>query len=229
MWATSERMIQWFAWLHDLHHFEVRFQGLGKGTSISLRWPFDYLHFGSCPETWWTMPGSFWMISCNWKIGPNFWWTRHCNTWEFSNHTSPYATPMCEILLLGFCGSKVGPARKVLAVLAVGRCLSKCDGVWVCCFPWFAAQASRQHWFGAKWTLFWENFHRRDVITSQRWKASSLFWKDRAFVSLPFLTEIAVSMISIVHRLPHLERQIHSGRRLQILPDQFLKFNGRRA
>lgn len=72
MWATSERMIQWFAWLHDLHHFEVRFQGLGKVTSISLRWPFDYLPFGSCPETWRTMLRSFWMISCNWKIGPNF-------------------------------------------------------------------------------------------------------------------------------------------------------------
>ena len=104
--------------------------------------------------------------------------TTHSNTWEFSNHISPYATPMCEILLLGFCGSKVGPARKVLAVLAVRRCLSRCDGVWVCCFPCFAAQAPWRHWFGAKWTLFWENFHRREVITSQRWKASSPFWKE---------------------------------------------------
>lgn len=119
----------------------------------------------------------------------------------------------CAILLLPFFGSKVDLPEKLgfgqgvpvsygLAVLAVRRCLSRCDGVWVCCFPCFAAEAPWRHWFGAKWIFFGDKIHRREAITSQRWKASPLFWKDWASVSLPFLSEIAVSMISIDHRPP---------------------------
>lgn len=102
------------------------------------------------------------------------------------------------------------PVSYGLAVLAVRRCLSRCDGVWVCCFSCYAAQAPWRHCVGAKWTLSWDNFHRREVITSQRWKASSPFWKDWACGSLLFSSEIAVSMINIVHMPPHLEKQILS-------------------
>ena len=110
---------------------------------------FRHLNFKKCPETHaWESLNDFSQME-NWT---KFCWTTHSNTWEFNSHQ-----PLCHSNVWGTIARILwleGPARKVLAVLAVRRCLSRCNGVWVCCFPCFAAQAPWRHRFGAKWTFF---------------------------------------------------------------------------
>ena len=202
MWAKSEDYKHWYYkmlrlpcdiswWWPWLANF-IRFRSLRKA-------PLTHLTYFA------TLPMTVLTLLMSWE----FWGWSLC---FLKQESGPKVG--CEHLATTLVfGSKVDlpekfgfgqgvPVSYGLAVLAVRRCLWRYDGVWVCCFPFSAAQAPWRHWFGAKWTLSWDNFHRREVITSQRWKASSLFWKDRAFVSLPFSSEIALSMINIVHRLP---------------------------